>query len=118
MLAKQDDRFEILNLLYQHLTIWDGSSTSANEIIEKNRHLLAELKAVDERLNRQGNGKYSKIEHQHVVSIVKAQQELLTVIKQDRTAILEKMKQVNQKDKIVNNYYSSFQQSIFVDKGM
>ncbi|MFL2100360.1 hypothetical protein [Mycobacteroides abscessus] len=118
MPIKQADRFEILNLLYRQLMVWDGTSVNANEIIEKNKSLLIELKTIDVLLSEQGNGKYNEMEQQHVASIIKAQQELLTVIKHDRTDILEKMKQVNQKNKIVNNYYSSFQQSIFVDKGM
>lgn len=118
MSFKQSNRSEILNQLFRQLMSWDSTSTHAKEIIEKNNLLLIELKKIDNFLSQQGDGKYSEVEQQHVASIVKAQQDLLTVIKQDRTAILKKMKQVNQKNKIVDNYYSSVQQSIFVDKGM
>ena len=118
MSIKQADRFELLNLIYRQLMTWDGTSANANKIIEENKLLMTELKTVDDVLSNHGHGEYSEIERQHVASIVKAQKDLLDVIKQDRTAILQKMKQVNQKNKIVDNYYSSFQQSIFVDKGM
>lgn len=118
MPIQSENRSIILTQLFRQLMSWDGTSLNANEIIAENQPLLAELKEIDSLLNQQGNGKYNEMEQQHVASIIKAQQELLTIIKQDRTDILEKMKQVNQKNKIVDNYYSSFQQSIFVDKGM
>ena len=118
MPIQSKNRSEILNQLFRQLMSWDGTSSNANKIIIENQNLLAELKEIDFLLNQQGDGKYNEMEQQHVASIVKAQKDLLVVIKQDRTEILDKMKQVNQKNKIMDNYYSSFQQSIFVDKGM
>lgn|SRR5690606_20881944 len=118
MTNQQSNRLEILNQLSQSLQKWDGSSEQANEIVEKNHTLLAELKKADSLLHQQGNGSYTKEEQAEVAIIVEGQQSLLAVIKKDRAAILGKMKQMNQKNKVVDNYYTSFQQPIFVDKGM
>lgn len=113
-----EKRLTILNLLSQQLKSWDGTSGHADDIITQNKPLLLKLKEVDEILTQQSKDRYTEAEQQQVAEIIAAQQSLLAVIKQDRSAILDKMKQVNQKNKIVDNYYSAFQQSIFVDKGM
>lgn len=118
MTNQQSNRLEILNQLSQGLQKWDGSSEQANEIVANNHTLLAELKKVDSMLHRQGNGSYKKEEQDQVATIIEGQQSLLAVIKKDRKVLLDKMKQMNQKNKIVDNYYSSFQQPIFVDRGM
>ena len=118
MPLQTENRSEILNQLFRQLMSWDGSSTNANEIIAENQPLLVELKEIDASLSRQGKGEYTEMEKNYVSSIVKIQKDLLEVIKHNRTDILEKMKQMNQKNKVVDNYYSSFQQPIFVDRGM
>lgn len=118
MLSQQYNRLEILDQLFQSLQKWDGTSTKANEIIERNNDLLAELKEIDKTLNKKNSGVYSKQEQEKVAAIIERQKSLLTVIKKDRKALLDKMKQMNQKNKVVDNYYSSFQQPIFVDRGM
>ena len=118
MTNQQSNRLEILNQLSQGLQNWDGSSEKANEIVAKNHTLLAELKKADSMLHQQGNGSYTEEEQAQVAIIVEGQQSLLAVIKNDRAAILDKMKQMNQKNKVVDNYYTSFQQPIFVDRGM
>lgn len=118
MLSQQYNRLEILDQLFQSLQKWDGTSTKANEIIERNNDLLAELKEIDKTLNKKNSGVYSKQEQEKVAAIIEGQKSLLTVIKKDRKALLDKMKQMNQKNKVVDNYYSSFQQPIFVDRGM
>lgn len=112
-MLQSQTRLPILEKLTQHLNAWDGTSEAANKIIEQNKSLLTELKKVDAKL-----GEYSQDEQQQVSGIIEAQQKLLTVIKTERKNLLDKMKQVNKKDKVVKNYYSSFQQSIFVDKGV
>lgn len=111
-------RLAILEKLSQHLEKWDGTSEQAETIIAFNTPLLAELKQFDAKQEQQGNGAYSPNEQQQVANIIAAQQKLLTVIKTERKSLLDKMKQVNKKDKVAKNYYSSFQQSIFVDKGI
>lgn len=111
-------RLALLKQLSQHLTIWDGTSEHANELIEQNKPLLEQLKTVDTALQQQGNAAYNESEQRQAAEFITAQQELLTVIKQERKELLSKMKQVNQKNKIAKNYYSSVKQPIFVDKGM
>lgn len=118
MTNQQSSRLEILNHLSQNLEMWDGSSEEANEIVEKNQTLLVKLKNVDRLLTDQGNGEYTKEEQKQVAAIIDGQKSLLAIIQKDRAAILDKMKQMNQKDKVVDNYYTSFQQPIFVDRGM
>lgn len=118
MTNQKPNRLGILNQLSQSLQKWDGSSEQANEIVAKNHTLLVDLKKVDSLLHQQGNEGYTKEEQAQVATIVENQQTLLAIIKKDRAAILEKMKQMNQKNKVVDNYYTSFQQPIFVDRGM
>lgn len=108
-------RLALLEKLSQHLEKWDGTSEQAETIIAFNTPVLAELKQFDE---QQENETYTKTEQQQVKDIIESQQKLLMVIKTDRKSLLDKMKQVNKKDKVVENYYSSFQQSIFIDKGI
>lgn len=118
MPSKLYNRLEILNQLHESFQKWDGTSVKANEIIENNKILLAELKEIDNKSDQQGNRAYSIQEQEQVATILEGQQSLLAVIKKDRATILDKMKQMNQKNKVVDNYYSSFQQPIFVDRGM
>ena len=110
-----EKRLRILNLLSEELKSWDGTSKHADEITAENKKILLKLQEVDDSLNQQT---YTEAAQYEVIKIISYQKKLLKVIKEDRINVLNKMKQVNQKNKIVDNYYSSFQQSIFVDKGM
>ena len=118
MSITNEKRSSILELLSKQLKSWDGTSEHADKIVTQNKPLLFKLKQIDDVFSQQSQDGYSEAEQQQVAEIIAAQRSLLAVIKQDRSAILDKMKQVNQKNKIVDNYYSAFQQSIFVDKGM
>lgn len=114
MSHKLEKRSDLLTKMTKLVQAWDGTSLNAEEIILENRNLFAALKRLDMELDEQ----YSLIEQKEVSVIIERQQSLFAILKQERSNILKKMKQVNQKDKIVNNYYSSIQQSIFVDRGM
>lgn len=114
MSHKLEKRSDLLSKMTKLVQTWDGTSLNAEEIILENRNLFAALKRLDMELDEQ----YSLIEQKEVSVIIERQQSLFAILKQERSNILKKMKQVNQKDKIVNNYYSSIQQSIFVDRGM
>lgn len=114
MSHKLEKRSDLLTEMTKLVQTWDGTSLNAEEIILENRNLFAALKRLDMELDEQ----YSLIEQKEVSVIIERQQSLFAILKQERSNIMKKMKQVNQKDKIVNNYYSSIQQSIFVDRGM
>lgn len=114
MSHKLEKRSDLLTEMTKLVQTWDGTSLNAEEIILENRNLFAALKRLDMELDEQ----YSLIEQKEVSVIIERQQSLVAILKQERSNIMKKMKQVNQKDKIVNNYYSSIQQSIFVDRGM
>lgn len=114
MSHKLEKRSELLSKMTKLVQTWDGTSLNAEKIILQNSELLAALKRVDMELDEQ----YSLLEQKEVAVIIEKQQSLVATLKQERSNIMKKMKQVNQKDKIVNNYYSSIQQSIFVDRGM
>ena len=114
MSHKLEKRSDLLTEMTKLVQTWDGTSLNAEEIVSQNSDLLAELKRVDTELNEQ----YSLIQQKEVAVIIEKQQALIATLKHERSNVMKKMKQVNQKDKIVNNYYSSIQQSIFVDRGM
>lgn len=114
MSYKLEKRSELLSEMTKLVQTWNGTSLNAEEIVIQNSDLLAELKRVDIELNEQ----YSLIQQKEVAVIIEKQQFLIATLKQERSIVMKKMKQVNQKDNIINNYYSSIQQSMFVDRGM
>lgn len=114
MLTKLKKRSEILERLTQGLQKWDGTSIDAEEIVGQNNLLITDLKQID----AESNQEYEAIQQKQVIKIVKYHKAMMAVIKKEQSELMEKMKQVNQKDNIAKNYYSSVKQSIFVDKGM
>lgn len=107
------DKIEaILNEMLSGLDNYDGSVESAISIVEYNQLRIDKLKEIlskeDIRLD---------LDHYHKMeSIFNKQNQLFKTLEDEKTDILNKMKQIHKKNNVVNNYMDRRMQTIFVDK--
>ena len=100
------------------LDSWSGSAVEAIKIIAENQQNLDLLKAIEEKLTEEAASQYTPIEKQLLTAIIPQQQKLMTSIRREKTSLMNKMKQINKKNQIRDNYVSVKRAPVFVDKGI
>lgn len=100
------------------LDSWSGSAVEAMEIITENQQNMDLLKAIEEKLTEEAASQYTPIEQQLLISIIPQQQKLMTSIRREKTSLMNKMKQINKKNQVRDNYVSVKRAPVFVDKGI
>ncbi|MDR7869606.1 MAG: hypothetical protein RIN55_02015 [Tissierellaceae bacterium] len=108
----KDDIIKILDDILKEFEKFDGSIESGIEIIELNRISIDRLKELfgEEGLN------FDKTYQHKMELIIFKQRKLLKILEGEKKELLEKMQQINKKNKVVNNYMSTAIRPIFVDK--
>lgn len=96
---------------------WDGEVEKAVEIIAANQENMDQLAQINAELSLNEAVAYTEKENQLIDKLIQQQQLLLNSIKSERTEVAGRMKQLNQKNKVMNNYISVKRESIFIDKG-
>lgn len=102
----------IIDEILKDLASFDGSVEKGIEIIQANEVRMERLKE----LFAEGVdlGSYEE----KLREIVEKQKELVEALKGERVALLNKLKQLNMKNKVVDNYMSTRLGPIFVDKDL
>lgn len=111
-------RSELLEKMWVLLTSWDGTAEEALTITEENQENLIQWQRIDEQLANEESLSYTETEKKKQAEILQCQQNILNKIRSERTTVMSRMKQLNQKNKVRDNYVSVKRDSIFIDKGL
>ena len=111
-------RTSLLKKMSALLESWNGSAVEAIEIIAENQKNMDVLKTIEEKLTEEAASQYTPIERQLLTAIIPRQQKLMTAIRKEETSLMSKMKQINKKNQVRDNYVSVKRDPIFVDKGV
>lgn len=110
----KDRKIQILESILSTLRDWDGTSESAVGIIASNEPYFTQLKSMEQEESAEDKEALIEI-HQ---KIVVEQKKLMFHIKQERTKLKSQLNQVSKKGKVVKNYMSMKNHSIFVDRNL
>lgn len=109
---------DLLEKVWQLVTSWDGTTEHALEIVENNQNYLDQWQAVNNHTSHTESFSYTESEKEKQAEILQCQQNILKSIRSERMTVMSRMKQVNQKNKVRDNYISVKPDSMFVDKGL
>lgn len=109
-----EKRQELLEKMIARLIEWDKIDESAAEWIRKNQNDFQVLQQYD----NQSQTVYSNKEKELANQLIEHQKKIVNSIRQERAGLARQMKQMNQKDNVVQHYYQKMDQSLFIDKGL
>ncbi|WP_027108789.1 hypothetical protein [Lacticigenium naphthae] len=110
-----DSQESVLMQLETNLADWDGSSEQAMEIISKNQTLFdqwTDMLEGREKIMPSGN------QADRMQRIIQRQRAVIHCLQEDKEQLQKRFKQLNQKNKVTDNYYRIQESSIFVDRNM
>lgn len=102
------DRMTVLQEMQQITRTWDGSATSAQEIIGLLKPLV-ELLATMETIP------YTQEEELLMQAAIAKQLEMIAVLKTEKAAIATEMRAINKKASVIENYLYPKNQPTFVN---
>ncbi|SEK21592.1 hypothetical protein SAMN04488700_1192 [Carnobacterium iners] len=111
-------RSELLEKMYQVVTSWDGTTQEALVITEKNQEILIHWQNMTKQVGNEEFLPYTEIEKEKQTEILSFQQRMIASISNERLVVMSQMKQINQKNKVRDNYVSVKRDSLFIDKGL
>ncbi|MGB6178056.1 flagellar cap protein [Carnobacterium sp.] len=111
-------RSNVLDTIWQLLISWDGTTEEALKITEKNQENLIQWKEMHKQVATNEFLPYTETENEKQADILRIQQMILTSIGNERLVVMSQMKQINQKNKVRDNYVSVKREPLFVDKGL
>lgn len=111
-------RTNVLENIMILMETWNGSPDEAVEIIAGNQENLDHLKVIEQKLSEDAAFQYTQAEKQLLTVIIPRQQQMMAAIRGEKLKLMNKMKQINQKNKIRDNYVSVERASVFIDKGV
>lgn len=98
----------LLDELFLNLEKWDGSLAHGEQIINENHPLFEQLKQHDIIFDAKDSQKLKTIMTKTMM--------IRTQISAEKKKVVKQMSQMNQKDKMVNSYYTSSQDASFIDR--
>ncbi len=110
-MIERDERIELLEKIIDNLSNWDGKLDSAIKLIELNDQILVKIKEL--KADYQSD---NELYEEKLREAVKLLDDFLEAIKKARAALLEENKQLNLKDKVLQNYIPQIDETIFIDK--
>ncbi|WP_414839014.1 hypothetical protein [Carnobacterium sp. TMP28] len=111
-------RANLLETIWQLITSWDGTLEHALNITETNQENIAKWQKLMEQVANEPFLPYtdSEIEKQNEVTMI--QENILIMITSERSRVVSQLKQINQKNKVRDNYVSAKREPFFIDKGL
>ena len=100
------------------MATWDGTLESAGKLISENKKNMLQLKQLETQSSTTPLGAYNEIEKNIIEGIIHQQEKMVHQIKIERESLLNRMKQINQKDKVISNYVTANRAPMFIDKGL
>lgn len=111
-------RTDVLENIVVLMDSWNGSAEEAMEIISENQRNMDQLKAIEQKLSEDAAFQYTPAEKQLLTLIIPKHQQMMAAIREEKINLMHKMKQMNQKNKVRDNYVSVSRAPIFVDRGI
>lgn len=99
-----------------HLISWDGSSEHAATILSDNDKKFQQLIELDAQLTDDEITEFNEKYRNHWQKMVVTQQELMQEIDSSKVINQQQLSQIDNKQKIVTNYMSIKNKSIFIEK--
>lgn len=118
-IEKLKSRDKILNTLVDRLNGWDKTAETGIDIIEKNKTDIENLKSMEATLKR-NHSLYSSdgsLEYMEKINyLLEGEKNILDALLKKSEEVELVMKQLNNRDKIKDNYLSQNKNSIFIDR--
>lgn len=111
-------RTNVLENIMSLMNSWNGSAEEAVTIIADNQHHMDQLKVIEQKLSEDEAFQYTSTERQLLTVIIPQQQQMMAVIRTEKNELMDKMRQINKKNQIRDNYVSVKRDSVFVDRGI
>ena len=111
-------RTDVLENIVVLMDSWNGSAEEAMEIISENQRNMDQLKAIEQKLSEDAAFQYTAAEKQLLTVIIPKQQQLMAAIRGEKNNLMNKMKQINKKNQVRDNYISVKRAPVFLDKGI
>ena len=111
-------RSDLLEKMWQLVTSWDGTTEKALEITENNQENLIQWQELNKQVANRELLSYTEVEKEKQADILRYQETILTSIRTERSVVMSQMKQINQKNKVRDNYVSVKRDPLFIDKGL
>lgn len=99
-----------------HLISWDNSGTHAIQILADNDEKFKKLRALDAEVSEEDLKLFNEKYRNHWQKLINTQQELMQAVQIGQDENHEQLSQIDNKQKIVNNYMSVKNKSIFIEK--
>lgn len=109
---KENLILEIINLLIN----WDNSVDGAINILEGNDQRFHQMKKIDTKIPEAKLLAFNERYKEHWLRILNLQQELMKTIEKEQLHTQEQLAQIDNKQKVVSNYMSLKNKSIFIEK--
>lgn len=112
-----DSRVEIVERILSRLRFWDGGMESGVDLVETNQGDYDQLKCANEKLSKFRISTRDEQEYKDKLEeLVKEQNKLSQTLKKEQDDLLQGMKELGKKSKVMSSYISVKQESVFVDK--
>ena len=111
-------RTDVLKGMLALMQTWSGNAEEAVTIIAENQKNMDQLKTIEKKLSEEASFEYTPTERQLLTLIIPQQQQMMAAIRKEKVSLMNKMKQINQKNKVRDNYVSVQRESVFVDRGI
>lgn len=110
-------RMSILKQMTELMESWDNTAASAERIIIENKKNILLLRKLDSQSST--NQLDTDTEEETIIKdIIQQQEKMVRQIKIEQKSLLSRLKQLNQKDKVRDNYVSVKRDPIFINKGL
>ena len=99
-----------------HLIEWDGSAGHAVQILSDNDEKFKQLNQLDRQVSADELNTFNEKYRNHWQKLINTQQELMQSIQAEQVENQEQLAQIDNKEKVVKNYMSVKNKSIFIEK--
>lgn len=107
----KDNRIKLLEKIIENLNNWDGNIESAIDLAEKNNEILEEI-----RQNNTIENVDSALYEKKLIEAIEQLRDFISSLNSSRDLLLEENKQLNLKDKVLKNYITQVDDTVFIDK--
>lgn len=111
-------RTDVLENIVVLMDSWNGTVEEAMDIVSENQRNMDQLKAIEQKLSEEAAFQYTPAEKQLLTVIIPKQQQLMAAIRGEKNNLMNKMKQINKKNQVRDNYVSVKRAPVFLDKGI
>lgn len=111
-------RTDVLENIVVLMDSWNGTVEEAMDIVSENQRNMDQLKAIEQKLSEDAAFQYTAAEKQLLTVIIPKQQQLMAAIRGEKNNLMNKMKQINKKNQVRDNYVSVKRAPVFLDKGI